>query len=1279
MQQALGIERLHSAQLKLCKLVASGQTRSDNIFPVVEDILLTSDDLVSRYGKIDVRKLVQENCFLGLSGISAIIGAMGILEKYGKNLLRPDPPPQWRIVRFSNAIFHTKVDNVKGARDILVLMGYTETVYDGLAYPKSAALPDRNEAINVTADIILLKYEAALLQKAQHPKPYDFFPYIPGLREIYANSPDLTNLETSRPLFTYGSATSVTNKDVNSRPQSASKTDRPDSNSFALSHNAYNKFENTSIAIPSSQPSALGDVPSTSGLSNGHFDEMCVVCGQKPAEVQCQVCHKAQCENCDKIWHQYPNRVSHQRSRIRPPASTVANHPLSTSVDVCIRAGKAPGFHNEPSSSSVTVKKSDSSPVIDWQIQIPVKIEELRSIDNADSRRKSIQSFCSEIEEQIVKFNDGAKRLPPTVSRHLRERAKFLQKKKSEIEKLFEKDLKRSEEAIEPVPIQPVNLQTAILTPVTSMVDTDGAPVFPPRDILEQGMPTESSTVSFASETSCLPGEEITKSSSSTFLQDVNISVPFYRPPVESLLNSLSLHSPVSRDSEDFSGKVVFTPQRKNLEQSSEFEAIQNVTLTAFDSDKTNLSNGDGVDPANDPVRLSDPVVSYIQSPQSDTVNGFENSVHDNSPSPVHGNGSSFSPRNLEEILRDTKQEDNRLKNIEMIDRIRAAENQQFTTRHVEIAAKELAETNDSSSTLSQWLSENWQSRVETVVNESNLPVSVREASDALLKAGGDHSLALFFVAKERANKMKQISLPQFFTDEQIQLSLFEAEGDCEVALNALQQPLLKSFVDRLKLKSSSRQDNVKVKDFLPIRSDRDHLQDAIIAMFDIDNHLTSDMTCKLIQSTDLTEFLSDYEMEDVLEAAKCFPDDFNKAVKFLSNKCMLCFDLFPQNKVKCMPTCGDNGCMYCEACQAKYLHVKISEGQVRDLVCPVCKLPDIDGDQEVVMNHLMYVEHTVRTHLNNEDYELYQKKVIDHTVRKMPNFRWCSHCPNGFEHNQNILKMVCSACNKATCFNCKRPWESQHEGLTCHDFLEWKQLNDADFQTAGLAAHLKENGINCPECKFRYALAKGGCMHFKCLMCSYQFCSGCKQPFKQGRICSIQPQCSGKGLHAHHPRDCFFYLRDFDVDRLQKILLDAGVNFDTSSEKKINYCKVEEQKETSTGLEDGFCGREVLQDNADLCVLHYKEYLVNLINDTNLDPASVFTVEELKTVLTRSSKPLPLWQPQSSDDEHRLTLLESVRELPLIQDLTIAGQAMQANRAAENALPVVAQSSASD
>lgn len=146
---------------------------------------------------------------------------------------------------------------------------------------------------------------------------------------------------------------------------------------------------------------------------------------------------------------------------------------------------------------------------------------------------------------------------------------------------------------------------------------------------------------------------------------------------------------------------------------------------------------------------------------------------------------------------------------------------------------------------------------------------------------------------------------------------------------------------------------------------------------------------------------------------------------------------------------------------------------------------------------------------------------------------------------------------------------------------------------------------VACPNCRFQYALARGGCMHFSCSQCRYQFCSGCNNPFHTVSSCLvllssnylclfvslcacytvlyvtdiqfeasygwaksrsllrstissllfIHPiflshscslllwqkcavnQCTVTGLHAHHPRDCLFYLRDWEPARLQALL----------------------------------------------------------------------------------------------------------------------------------------------
>lgn len=115
--------------------------------------------------------------------------------------------------------------------------------------------------------------------------------------------------------------------------------------------------------------------------------------------------------------------------------------------------------------------------------------------------------------------------------------------------------------------------------------------------------------------------------------------------------------------------------------------------------------------------------------------------------------------------------------------------------------------------------------------------------------------------------------------------------------------------------------------------------------------------------------------------------------------------------------------------------------------------------------------------------------------------------------------------------------WEKQHEALSCEMYAEWKEANDPDIQAEGVAKHLRLNGIDCPKCKFRYDLARGGCMHFTCTQCKYEFCYGCNKDFLMGAKCKVSPYCAKLGLHAHHPRNCLFYLRDKEPHELQSLL----------------------------------------------------------------------------------------------------------------------------------------------
>lgn len=101
-------------------------------------------------------------------------------------------------------------------------------------------------------------------------------------------------------------------------------------------------------------------------------------------------------------------------------------------------------------------------------------------------------------------------------------------------------------------------------------------------------------------------------------------------------------------------------------------------------------------------------------------------------------------------------------------------------------------------------------------------------------------------------------------------------------------------------------------------------------------------------------------------------------------------------------------------------------------------------------------------------------------------------------------------------------------------------------------------------------------------------------------------------GFHAHHPRNCLFYLRDKKAADLETLLklnkIDYEIkDFDTT---KLE-CDVMEQKETETGLKDEPCRREV--EKFGICALHYIEHLAKLIKRNQIDVLQILGNHSLK------------------------------------------------------------------
>ena len=63
--------------------------------------------------------------------------------------------------------------------------------------------------------------------------------------------------------------------------------------------------------------------------------------------------------------------------------------------------------------------------------------------------------------------------------------------------------------------------------------------------------------------------------------------------------------------------------------------------------------------------------------------------------------------------------------------------------------------------------------------------------------------------------------------------------------------------------------------------------------------------------------------------------------------------------------------------------------------------------------------------------------------------------------------------------------------------------------------------------CTYTYTWSRGHFFPDFDVWCGFYCC----------QICSFSADCRTKGLHAHHPRDCLYHLRDWSVSRLHLLL----------------------------------------------------------------------------------------------------------------------------------------------
>uniref|UniRef100_A0A3B4Y4F8 Si:dkey-181m9.8 n=1 Tax=Seriola lalandi dorsalis TaxID=1841481 RepID=A0A3B4Y4F8_SERLL len=362
------------------------------------------------------------------------------------------------------------------------------------------------------------------------------------------------------------------------------------------------------------------------------------------------------------------------------------------------------------------------------------------------------------------------------------------------------------------------------------------------------------------------------------------------------------------------------------------------------------------------------------------------------------------------------------------------------------------------------------------------------------------------------------------------------------------------------------------------------------------------------------------FSPSDVMEAVQ-LNRDLPSALRFLTHSCPICQDQVTFSKIITMTHCS---CFLCQTCFKTFFSAAIKERSIDQLVCPQCGRPEVrgQGGMEESMDYFNLLDTQIRHFLPPQVHELFQRKLRDRALQEMPNFCWCAHCSFGMLHEADRLRMDCPSCKKSTCSQCRSPWSTQHQGLSCDQFRVWQQQNQLDHHTSTLT------GSQCPNCQFIFSLSKGGCLHFTCSQCQHQFCGGCSQTFTLGAACGFSADCGTKGLHAHHPRDCLYHLRDWSVTRLHLLL---QVTNTSNGSLPDTICLVLELRDDGSRREEP-CGQPALPEYRGYCQLHYKERLVELINRCRADPAVLFSLTEIMAELQRWHVAMPTRKPDEPE-----------------------------------------------
>ncbi|KAI6657959.1 hypothetical protein LOD99_15676 [Oopsacas minuta] len=534
-------------------------------------------------------------------------------------------------------------------------------------------------------------------------------------------------------------------------------------------------------------------------------------------------------------------------------------------------------------------------------------------------------------------------------------------------------------------------------------------------------------------------------------------------------------------------------------------------------------------------------------------------------------------------------------------------------------------------------------------------------------------------IQEVRKKKLEELSASHHVNEQTAIKSLEETNWDAQSASENITllcnqhileacRPFLWSGGMTIQDKQPDEIDPVLWEQFMLLSVNIEDMSDKVARKFLCELKIPSLIQLNLLLHLVVAEETKTKEPKDLVQAVQEI-SEFDAAVKFLNQECPLCFEEFTANEMIQMFFCNH---MCCKSCITGHYTDVVRNAAIKKWTCFQCEEPDI-SQMDDPADYFGLLSNVVQAMCEPEIAGLFHHKVNEFYFSKRPEFRWCPHCHSGFLGQEGEGKLRCpqEECNQYMCYICKRKWEPEHEGVSCEEYQQWREANDRDILDKGLAARMVEEGIECPSCKFKYELARGGCMHFRCTQCPAEFCSGCFRLFKKDN-CTMFASCAKKGLHAHHPRNCQYFTRDMDILKMKELLEMAGFQRDEAVQKepvpvpvpvpvpegaqaipvkkkqqiyKVKVpdehkqavieelknemgdayaeppqgelkipCQIIEYKDSpDKGYEKEHCSKSSLEKDgyAGLCEKHYKEYLCGLMTKAGLDPIDVLQVTE--------------------------------------------------------------------